>query len=46
MTNGSEIDAKIMMGSKIAFWKHLGRLGSHLGATALIEGAATGVRGG
>ena len=30
--NGSEIDAKMMIGSKIAFWRHLGRLGSHLGA--------------
>ena len=27
----SEIDAKMMIGSKMAFWRHLGRLGSHLG---------------
>ena len=30
--NRSEIDAKMMIGSKMAFWKHLGGLGSHLGA--------------
>ena len=30
--NGSEIDAKMMIESKIAFWRHLGHLGSHLGA--------------
>ena len=28
--NGSEIDAKMMIGSKIAFWRHLGCLGAHL----------------
>ena len=30
--NGSEIDAKMMMGSKMAFWMHLGHLGGHLGS--------------
>ena len=30
MQNGSEIDAKMMIESKIAFWRHLGCLGAHL----------------
>ena len=29
--NGSEIDAKMMIGSKMAFGKHFGCLGGHLG---------------
>ena len=29
--NRSKIDAKMMMGSKMAFWMHLGHLGGHLG---------------
>ena len=29
--NWSEIDAKMMLGFKIAFWTYLVRLGSHLG---------------
>ena len=28
--NGLEIDAKMMIESKIAFWRHLGCLGAHL----------------
>ena len=27
-----KIDANMMIGSKMAFWMHLGCLGSHLGA--------------
>ena len=38
MANWSEIDAKMMIGSKIAFWKHLGRLGSHLGSQKVRRG--------
>ena len=33
-----KIDAKVIIGSKIAFWKHLGRLGSHLGAQKVGRG--------
>ena len=28
--NGPEIDGKMMIGCKIAFWKHLGHLGGHV----------------
>ena len=38
ITNGSEIDAKMTIGSKMAFWMHLGCLGSHLGAQKVGRG--------
>ena len=41
--DGSEIDAKMMIESKIAFWRHLGCLGAHL---VRLEGHLGAQRGG